>query len=50
MEKLKIFRPVAVFSKVYFIDKYASLCEPHFKTQKIIPLKRHTWKKILNTF
>jgi hypothetical protein len=50
MEKLEISRPVAVFSKVYFIEKYVGLCEPHFKIQKIIYLKRHTGKKVLNIF
>ena len=50
MEKLEISHPVAVFSKVYFIYKYVYLCEPHFQIQKIILLKRHTWKKVLNIF
>ena len=50
MEQMEIAEPVEVFSKVYYVDKYDDLCEPHFKIQKIVPLKRPTWKKVLNIF
>ena len=50
MEQLEISQPVEVYSKEYYVDKYDDLCEPHFKIQKIVPLKRPTWKKVLNVF
>jgi len=50
MEQMEITQPVEVFSKVYYVDKYDDLCEPHFKIQKIVPLKKPTWKIILNVF
>ena len=50
MEQLEISQPAEAYSKIYYVDKYDDLCEPHFKIQKIVPLKRPTWKKILNVF
>ena len=35
-------------STIYYVDKYDDLCEPHFKINKIVPLKRTTWKTFLN--
>ena len=42
--------PKKSFSKVYYVDKYDDLCEKHFRIKKIVPLKRPTWKKVLNIF
>ena len=50
MDQLEIEQPVEVFSKVYYVDKYDDLCEPHFKIQKIVPLKKPTWKIVLDIF
>ena len=50
MEPLEIIQPPSNLSKVYYVDKYDDLCEPHFKIQKIVPLRRPIWKRILNIF
>ena len=35
-------------NNVYYVDKYDDLCEKHFRIQKIIPLKKTTFKNVLN--
>ena len=50
IEPFEITQPPKKEDKVYYVDKYDDLCEKHFKIQKIVPLMRPTWKKILNIF
>ena len=49
IEPLEIIQPEKIpLPKVYYVDKYDDLCEPHFKINKIVPLKRKGWKTFLN--
>ena len=49
IEPLEIIQPEKIpLPKVYYVDKYDDLCEKHFKIDKIVPLKRPTWKTVLN--
>ena len=48
LEPLAISNYDNYISTIYYVDKYDDLCEPHFKINKIVPLKRTTWKTFLN--
>ena len=50
IENTKPIEPKEFLDKVYYVDKYDDLCEKHFKIQKIVPLRRPIWKRILNVF
>ena len=51
MESLDVLGPEILNSnKYYFVDKYDELCENHFKIQKIVPLRKPGWKKVLHIF
>lgn len=50
LEPLTITNKEKIISKVFYVDKYDELCEDHFKIEKIVPLKRPTWKFILDLF
>jgi hypothetical protein len=48
LEPLAISNYDNYISTIYYVDKYDDLCEPHFKINKIVPLKRIAWKTFLN--
>jgi hypothetical protein len=48
LEPLAITNYDNYISTIYYVDKYDDLCEPHFKINKIVPLKRTQWKTFLN--